>query len=850
MTDSNIFNEEYKQNISCEANETVESDKTDFVDNHDFLRAIFGEQDKHYSLIVSFAGNPHNVSKGKWFARPWKGNFSFIAKQNNYFSLAAFRPNDSGEYRRIKTQFQALYAIMLDDIGSKVERDRLTLPPSWLLETSPGNYQAGYILEEPLKNAKEVDQIMNAIINAGLCDPGANGETTRLARLPTGVNGKYESPFSCKMEVWNPHDRYSVQQLIDGLQLEMIHTQHSKQEKLSVSSNFKMDADDVHVPRPEKNTVIAVLQQRNLYKEILETGKHDITCPWVEEHTDSVDNGTVYFEPDKNWPIGGFNCLHGHCTERRIRDLLQILNISVSIARMKPVIRVINGEIHRVVDVAENELAESGKYYQRGNLIVMIATDPETHRVNIQPISKPALTKILADVATWEKFSLKNGWVRVDPPERHVAVLYDAADYMHLPVLYGLAHQPYLRSDASLVKFSGYDAMTHMYGVFNANKFVIPDSPSRIDAKNALALLQDILMEFPFAQDSDRSAALVAILTATIRPSVSFAPMFHVRAHAVGSGKSYLCALITAFATPQHGTPTSFPADDEECRKLLLAELLCSPAVIEFDNLTTDILPHKSLCTALTSEFMSGRILGVSKTATVNTRTLFLSSGNNVAPIKDMTRRCITINLNPEVEIPAARKFKRPNLISEVIQARECYVSAALTIIRAWVVGGRPMTECIPLLGFDDWSALCRQSLLWLGCTDPGTSIFEVMEEDPDREQLGRLLIAWQTIFGNAPAMIREAVKKSEFSVNDEFKETLIEIAGENGDINRRRLGRWIKQHIGQIVDGLRFVRCGGNTSAERWRVESVLSLSSVSNKASDKNNATAEEYRRISEGE
>lgn len=850
MTNSSNFNDEDKQNSSCEANETSKSDKTDFVDNNAFLRAIFGKQEKHHPLLVSFSGNPNTVAKSKWIARPWMGSSSFITSQNNYFSLSIFRPNDAGEYKRKKAQFQALYAIMLDDIGSKVNRERLTLPPSWLLETSPGNYQAGYILEEPLKDTKEVDQLMNTIINAGLCDPGANGETTRLARLPIAVNGKYEAPFSCKMETWEPQHRYTVQQLIDGLQLEIIHAQPSKREKTSASSNCKADMDSVHVPRPEKNAIITALQQRNLYKGSLGGGKHDITCPWVEEHTDAVDSGTAYFEPDKNWPIGGLKCLHGHCAERHIRDLLQILNISVAIARMKPVIRAVNGEIHRVVDAAENELAESGKYYQRGNLIVVIATDPETNRIYIQRISKPALIKALADAATWEKYSLTNGWIRIDPPERHVSVLYDAADYIHLPVLEGLAHQPYLRPDGSLVKFSGYEATTHMYGVFNSNKFVIPDNPTRVDAENALVLLKDILDEFPFDQESDRSAALAAILTATIRPGLSFAPMFHVRAHAVGSGKSYLCAVITAFATSQLGTPTTFPADDEECRKLLLAEFLCSPAVIEFDNMTCDILPHKSLCTALTSEFISGRILGESKTATVNTRTIILSSGNNVAPIKDMTRRCITISLNPEVEIPAEHEFKRPNLIAELLQERESYVSAALTIIRAWVVAGRPMNECKSLVGFRDWSDLCRQSLLWLGCADPATSIFEAMQEDPDREQLGRLLIAWQTLFGNAPAMIREAVKKSEFPINEELKETLIDIAGENGDINRRRLGRWIKQHIGQIVDGLRFVRCSGKTSAERWRVESVLSLSSASNQASEQNSTIAEEYRLISEGE
>lgn len=169
--------------------------------------------------------------------------------------------------------------------------------------------------------------------------------------------------------------------------------------------------------------------------------------------------------------------------------------------------------------------------------------------------------------------------------------------------------------------------------------------------------------------------------------------MFHVRAPSIASGKSYLCELLTAFATPQRGTPHAFPADDEECRKMLLAELLTAPAVVEFDNLTGDLVPHKSLCTALTSEFMSGRILGQSKTAEVNTRALFLSSGNNVGPVRDMARRCITITLDPRCEIPAAREFQRQP-VNEVRESRPHFVSLALTVIRAWIAAGRPKTSC------------------------------------------------------------------------------------------------------------------------------------------------------------
>ena len=61
--------------------------------------------------------------------------------------------------------------------------------------------------------------------------------------------------------------------------------------------------------------------------------------------------------------------------------------------------------------------------------------------------------------------------------------------------------------------------------------------------------LKDLLTEFSFARDTDLSAALAALLTAAVRPSLAHAPMIHARAHMVGSGKSYLCELITAFST-------------------------------------------------------------------------------------------------------------------------------------------------------------------------------------------------------------------------------------------------------------------------------------------------------------
>ncbi|MGR8930344.1 MAG: hypothetical protein ACU836_06865 [Gammaproteobacteria bacterium] len=306
---------------------------------------------------------------------------------------------------------------------------------------------------------------------------------------------------------------------------------------------------------------------------------------------------------------------------------------------------------------------------------------------------------------------------------------------------------------------------------------------------------------------------------------------------------------------PQRTTPTTFPSDDEECRKLLLAELMRAPAVIEFDNLTGDLVAHKSLCTALTSEFLTGRILGVSKTAMVNTRTLFLSSGNNVSPVQDMARRCITVHLDPGVEIPATRTFKRPDLVREVLRQRSLYVSAALTIVRAWIIAGKPTTACKSLVSYGDWSDFCRQPLLWLGCADPTSSVFEAIQDDPDRETLDRLLSAWHSVFGNTPVMVREVVKKADLAFDDhqELRKVLHDISSDRGEINRRKLGWWIKRHAGRIVNGLRFVRSPGNSSSEKWRVESVLPVSKVlSNPIGKTVNQTKNDnaYARASRGE
>ena len=797
---------------------TFKTDETYSISNHDFLKAIFDEV-SGTPLVVQFAGDPRAVAPGAWAGKPYnvaaEEPDAARTSMNAYFSLAALQPDAQGVLGRKKVNFASLTAIMLDDVGTKVPMDVvLRLKPTWMIETSPGNFQAGYQFDTPLTDVTQVEALMSAIIAARFCDPGAGGPATRLARLPVGVNGKQTPAFDCRVVRWSPNLRYTPEQIATAFDLELAEV---KQPRLGGHA--------IWTPKPQDNPIVKALKVADLYKAPLSDHKHDITCPWVTRHTGNVDHGTAYFEPSAEYSRGGFKCFHSSCAGYSLKDLLNFLRLDADQARTQAIVRLLPGSLALTVNAAERALAATGGHYQRAGSIVTITHDQGTREAVITPRGPGALACDLASAAIWQRMDGRSrGYVDCDPPPRHVAALIDEVQYKHLPVLSGLARQPYFRPDGTICMQPGYDQATGMFGAFEDGEFDVPTKPTRAEAEAALADLKGLLVEFPFAGEMDEAAALSALLTATIRPTLIQAPMFHVRAHSAGSGKSHLCAVFSLFATPKKSSPMSFPSDDEECRKLLLAECLRGPAVIEFDNLTSDLIPHKSLCTALTSEQLSGRILGVSKTASVSTRVLFLSSGNNVGPVRDMARRTVTISLDPSVEMPATRTFSRPDLLLEVQAMRGQLVSAALTVIRAWIATGRPMTECKPLVGFNDWSDFCRQPLLWLGCKDPVASVFEALAEDPDRETLGSLQAAWRNAFGSKPTMVREAVAKSDF--DGELREALLDVAEDRGAINRGKLGWWLKHHEGRIVDGMRFVRVSGARSAALWAVEIVAPAS------------------------
>ena len=800
------------------------------VTNDEFIAAVMHQLPVGtHAAVCSKYGDP---TTGGWIAkRADQVARNLSETNNNYLNCSSFNLADDGLLHARKDNFAAYNFVMLDDIVTKIPFDRFgNFEFSYLLETSPGNYQGGIFLAEPITDGIEANRLLDAVIDAGLCDAGARGAQSRWARLPKGINGKAKyanaagEPFQCRLVQWNPERVYTVQEIVAGLKLKLAPVIAPQAKTAAYVESYDYDADDVFTPKSSENPVITALKTRGLYKTPLGSGKHDITCPWVNEHTDSLDTGAVFFEPDDAYPVGGFRCQHSHGDVYKTKHFLEFLAIQKSKAKHKAVIRIVEGELHHIVNTAERELAKTGRYYQSGGLIVTVATNPETGDPSVVPVNGPALTKVLSQCAAWERYNAKlGGFVPCDPPARHIAILNDSQSYTHLPQLNGVARQPYFReTDGMLVTEAGYDKLSQRFGVFDARKFVTSE-PTIEAAHTALALLNGLLSEFSYASPIDQSAALSAIFTAVTRTSYAYAPAFHTKASTIGSGKSYQNELIGAFAKPGFTQKVSYPTTSEEATKAILSLLLPAPAVIEFDDMATDWIPHGIINRMLTAESITDRILGVSKTATVSTRTLFLSSGNNVGPVRDLLRRVITINIDHRCATPATKSYKG-SPVEVVRKDRGRYVAAVLTIILAWKAAGSPRAAVENIATYGGaWADYCRHPLIWLGLEDPATALLEQVKHDPDADALLTLLTEWYRLFGSTPTTVRKVISRAEYSVGENhLRDAICEFpVEERGNINPSKFGWILKKNMNRIV-GEYTLRQGTADGRLAWLVVKV----------------------------
>lgn len=428
----------------------------------------------------------------------------------------------------------------------------------------------------------------------------------------------------------------------------------------------------------------------------------------------------------------------------------------------RPTVR-LGPALHVNVGEAIAALGDDPDLYARDGALVRITREPGAAPV-IRPHTAATLRVRLARFARFERWegSEESGeYVPCLPPDAVTKGMLEAAEWDGIRPLVGIIEAPSLRPDGSVIQDPGYDEATGYLYLPTTSFPLISDEPTIEDAREALRVLWvETSYDFPFrgmgyadpaALEADpdgvwrfnaaRACAdawglVSGIMTIAARPAIDGDTPAHVYdASAPGSGKGLqvdLVCLATSGRVPSKLTwPTadSRGETDAEVGKMIGGEVLGGSPVIVFDEIV-GAFGGPAINNVLTCGGRTKiRILGQSATPERRYTAVMLGAGNNIS-CRDNTHRRI---LMPRLESPEERPeehtgWRRESIRTWVREHRAELMRAALVVLRAYIVAGKPRTferdgeACaMPSTwggGFEAWSELVPRAILWAGGGD------------------------------------------------------------------------------------------------------------------------------------
>jgi hypothetical protein len=488
----------------------------------------------------------------------------------------------------------------------------------------------------------------------------------------------------------------------------------------------------------------------------------------------------------------------------------------------------------RVADETIAALAKRDDLHQRGGVLVEIRESPEPPPCIVRPdggiraaaIAKWRLRELIADSVSYKKVrATEDGeqWIEAAVPMTTVEQVLARGVWRGIAPLEGIVTSPQVLLDGSVLIQPGYDKRSGLYFADGERFAPIADAPTKADAERARGELLEVVADFPI-DDTSKAAWLAIALTGAARHGIDGpTPLFAIDANVRGSGKSLAADAIGIIHTGRQLPRTSAAGNDEEMRKRITAICLSGEPLVLLDNIN-GVLGCAALDALLTSATWTDRILGESAmTAVLPAKAIWLATGNNLQFAADTARRTLRIRLESQEENPEERTgFTHPNLLAWVRAERGRLASAAVTILRAWHVAGRPDMKLPPWGSFDSWSGIVRNAVVWCGLPDPGATRQEVQRES-DREAmlLRQLLNAWIDADPHAKGLtVVDAMKEADGG-NVVLTSIFAELADRSGKVNARSIGQKLRHLMGRVCGGKYFDRRDTNRGAA-WLVRTA----------------------------
>jgi hypothetical protein len=398
---------------------------------------------------------------------------------------------------------------------------------------------------------------------------------------------------------------------------------------------------------------------------------------------------------------------------------------------LKPRTIRIDTDESRVNGEALVALGTHPELFQQSGRLVRVVRDQGKLAGVTRPTGAPSIASVppgllrdyLTRVAAAEKFHKTSGtWMPAHFSEWTISALQNRGEYPGVRPLEALVEAPVLLPNGAVLTRPGYDAGTGILLCPPPALIVkVPEFPTRENVLEAVADLLEIVCDFNFMDDAHRAAFLSGILTPLGRYAFSGpVPLHGVDANMRGSGKTLVVDAISTLVSGRPMAKMPPTNEDEEMRKRITALAAAGDQMVSIDNVTV-ALGTPALDAALTSTLWRDRILGLSETRTFPLAATWFATGNNLTFAGDTGRRALHIRIESQEERPEERcGFRHPSLLSWVARERSRLLSAALTILRAYCVAGRPDQNLTPWGSYEGWSALIRNAIVWAGQPDPG----------------------------------------------------------------------------------------------------------------------------------
>lgn len=496
-------------------------------------------------------------------------------------------------------------------------------------------------------------------------------------------------------------------------------------------------------------------------------------------------------------------------------------------SKQKPTIKISTDQAD-MVDQAQMVLQRIGGVYVRARALVHVVRDPGGMSWLKRSAGEPIISRIgpnrlretIGSGAEWTKFDgRKDKWVSALVPE-WVAPTLREREQWPLPQLDGISDVPVLRADGTIHDVPGHDEQTRM--IFDPGGVSWPPiaaKPTLGDAASALAELGEPFCDFLFTARHDRAAVIALLLTIIARSAIDgCVPMFAITATQAGSGKGLCADACATIATGRDMPKMANTTDDNEMRKRLLAIVLSGVSIVTIDNVD-GVLGTPSLDSALTAGSISDRLLSTNETRTAPVHQVFIATGNNIQYRGDLHRRIVPIAMDPKMENPEDRSgFRHPNLLAYIRAERPRLVCAALTLLRAYFVAGKPSHGRPRKGSFESWDDLIRGAILWAGGGDPLDGVADVRaSSDPDREQLRALIVAWNERHRSDAITVAALIKSADG--HDALRAAIDAYRYKDEPMTAALLGKRLAKARGRTVGAFAIEHAGGvaHGGAKLW---------------------------------